>query len=90
MLWFNHEKMKNSTKHLAINLLSSSIPYLNILSPFIIKVRVLVEWIYGNTYKSAFDNNDKYVLTNLGQQFIHYAMTDLPIKIDYNNQNANP
>jgi len=53
-------------------------------------VRVLVEWIYGNTYKSAFDNNDKYVLTNLGQQFIHYAMTDLPIKIDYNNQNTNP
>ncbi|XWO13618.1 hypothetical protein HPDP_00316 [Candidatus Hepatincola sp. Pdp] len=82
--------MKNSTKNLAINLLASSIPYLNILSPFIIKVRVLVEWIYGKIYKSAFNNSDKYVLTNLGQQFIHYAMTDLPIKIDYNNQNTNP
>lgn len=32
---------------------------------------------------SAFDREDKYELTNLGQQFVHYAMTDLPLKIEY-------
>jgi gas vesicle protein len=32
---------------------------------------------------SAFDRNDKYVLTGLGQQFVHYAMTDLPPKLEY-------
>ncbi len=31
---------------------------------------------------SAFDNQEQYELTELGQQFVHYAMTDLPIKID--------
>ena len=33
---------------------------------------------------SAFDNSDSYELTGLGEQFIHYAMTDLPLKISYN------
>lgn len=33
---------------------------------------------------SAFDENEQYELTSLGQQFVHYAMTDLPIKIEYN------
>ena len=33
--------------------------------------------------KSAFDGTDQYELTALGQQFIHYAMTDLPLKISY-------
>ena len=32
---------------------------------------------------SAFDEEEQYELTDLGQQFIHYAMTDLPIKIEY-------
>jgi len=32
---------------------------------------------------SAFDEVEQYELTDLGQQFIHYAMTDLPIKIEY-------
>jgi hypothetical protein len=33
--------------------------------------------------KSAFDREEKYELTDLGQQFVHYAMTDLPLKIEY-------
>jgi hypothetical protein len=33
--------------------------------------------------ESAFDENDKYELSELGQQFVHYAMTDLPLKIEY-------
>ena len=34
------------------------------------------------TKKSAFDDKDTYVLTQLGQQFVHYALTDLPLKIE--------
>jgi len=33
--------------------------------------------------KSAFDDEEQYELTALGQQFVHYAMTDLPIRIEY-------
>ena len=33
--------------------------------------------------KSAFDDTEQYELTKLGQQFIHYAMTDLPLKLKY-------
>jgi hypothetical protein len=33
--------------------------------------------------KSAFDDEDKYELTQLGQQFVHYAMTELPVKIEF-------
>jgi len=33
--------------------------------------------------KSAFDDDEEYELTQLGQQFVHYAMTDLPLKLDY-------
>lgn len=33
--------------------------------------------------KSAFDEEELYELTDLGQQFIHYAMTDLPVRIEY-------
>jgi hypothetical protein len=33
--------------------------------------------------KSAFDDEDGYELTQLGQQFVHYAMTDLPLKLNY-------
>ena len=32
---------------------------------------------------SAFDDEELYVLTGLGQEFVHYAMTDLPIKLEY-------
>ena len=32
---------------------------------------------------SAFDHEDMYELTELGKQFVHYAMTDLPLKIAY-------
>ncbi len=38
---------------------------------------------YSNQASSAFDDNDEYELTELGQQFVHYAMTDLPIRIEY-------
>jgi hypothetical protein len=33
--------------------------------------------------KSAFDDSEVYELTQLGQQFVHYAMTDLPLKLNY-------
>lgn len=33
---------------------------------------------------SAFDDEELYELTELGKQFVHYAMTDLPLKIAYN------
>tara|TARA_B110000196_G_C21010417_1_gene597586 strand:+ start:67 stop:885 length:819 start_codon:yes stop_codon:yes gene_type:complete len=35
---------------------------------------------------SAFDEAELYELTELGKQFIHYAMTDLPIRIEYKKQ----
>ncbi|MBL1259896.1 MAG: hypothetical protein COB33_005100 [Thiotrichaceae bacterium] len=40
----------------------------------------------GSSMKSAFDEEELYVLTELGQQFIHYAMTDLPIRIEFNEE----
>ncbi|PML61923.1 hypothetical protein BCT73_05940 [Vibrio breoganii] len=33
---------------------------------------------------SAFDEIEGYELTALGKQFIHYAMTDLPMRIEFN------
>jgi hypothetical protein len=33
--------------------------------------------------QSAFDDSELYELSELGQQFVHYAMTDLPLKIEY-------
>ena len=38
--------------------------------------------------ESAFDENDQYELSELGQQFVHYAMTDLPLKIDYKHEES--
>ena len=32
---------------------------------------------------SAFDDEDLYELTEIGKQFVHYSMTDLPLKIEY-------
>ena len=37
----------------------------------------------GKILVSAFDDDDQYELTELGQQFVHYAMTDLPTRIEY-------
>jgi hypothetical protein len=37
----------------------------------------------AKTMKSAFDNEEQYELTALGQQFVHYAMTDVPPKLDF-------
>jgi len=36
-----------------------------------------------NTMKSAFDNIEKYELTELGKQFVHYAMTEITPRIEY-------
>jgi len=36
--------------------------------------------------KSAFDDGEQYELTALGEQFVHYAMTDLPPKIQFSMQ----
>jgi hypothetical protein len=36
----------------------------------------------SRTAKSAFDDLEGYELTDLGQQFVHYAMTDLPLRIE--------
>lgn len=33
--------------------------------------------------KSAFDREEPYELSGLGQQFVHYAMTDLPPKLGF-------
>lgn len=35
------------------------------------------------TAKSAFDDDDPYELTALGKQFVHYAMTELTLKLRY-------
>ncbi|WP_155773423.1 hypothetical protein [Rhizobium leguminosarum] len=40
----------------------------------------------SNTHKSAFDDQDALELTALGTQFVHYAMSDVPTKIDYQPQ----
>ena len=39
--------------------------------------------INGKVAVSAFDDNEPYELTGLGEQFVHYAMTDIPIKLEY-------
>jgi len=37
----------------------------------------------SSTAKSAFDEEDGYELTALGREFVHYAMNDLSLRIDY-------
>lgn len=37
----------------------------------------------GKAMVSAFDNSEQYELTELGSQFVHYAMTDLPPKLSF-------
>ncbi len=40
------------------------------------------------TMKSAFDDEEQYELTALGDQFVHYAMTDLPPKLEFHATNS--
>ena len=35
---------------------------------------------------SAFDEEEGYELTELGKQFVHYAMTDLPLRIEFSDE----
>ena len=44
----------------------------------------------SNTVESAFDDTKGYELTDLGQQFVHYAMTDLPIRIEFKKNTDAP
>ena len=37
----------------------------------------------SRTMKSAFDDSESYDLTALGQQFVHYAMNEVTVKIAY-------
>jgi hypothetical protein len=37
---------------------------------------------------SAFDDNKGYDLIELGKQFVHYAMTELPPKIEFSDENS--
>ena len=37
----------------------------------------------SSTVESAFEDTKGYELTELGQQFVHYAMTDLPLRIAF-------
>jgi len=39
---------------------------------------------------SAFDENEGYDLTELGQQFVHYAMSELPLKIEFQTEDEKP
>jgi len=38
--------------------------------------------IHSNTYKSAFDEQEGYELTELGKQFVHYTMNEVVRKIE--------
>ncbi len=39
---------------------------------------------------SAFDNEEGYELTALGRDFVHYAMTDLPLRIEFTTDPNRP
>jgi hypothetical protein len=41
-----------------------------------------------STVESAFEDTKGYELTELGQQFVHYAMTDLPLRIAFTQNTA--
>ena len=43
--------------------------------------------IASSTVESAFEDTKGYELTELGQQFVHYAMTDLPSRIGFKQNN---
>jgi len=40
----------------------------------------------AKTMVSAFDDNELYELTGLGQEFVHYAMTELTVRVAYDRQ----
>lgn len=40
--------------------------------------------------KSAFDDEEQYELTALGEQFVHYAMTDVPPKLEFQTTEEEP
>jgi hypothetical protein len=40
--------------------------------------------------KSAFDDNEEYVLTELGSQFVHYTMTELVQRLGGGNETSGP
>ena len=40
----------------------------------------------GRPLTSAFDEVEGYELTSLGQQFIHYAMNELPVRISFSDE----
>jgi hypothetical protein len=40
----------------------------------------------SNTVESAFEDTKGYELTELGQQFVHYAMTELPLRIEFTRE----
>ncbi len=44
--------------------------------------------VRDNKMKSAFDDEDYYVLTDLGQQFVHYAMNELVPRIEFKEEVA--
>jgi len=37
----------------------------------------------GGKTKSAFDRNERYELTELGRQFVHYAMNELAPRLTF-------
>ncbi|KZL24621.1 hypothetical protein [Pseudovibrio sp. WM33] len=39
----------------------------------------------SNTMKSSFDNTEDYVLTELGKQFVHYAMTEITARVEFDD-----
>jgi hypothetical protein len=39
---------------------------------------------------SAFDEEEKYELTELGQQFVHYAMTEITARVAFKTDNSKP
>jgi len=39
---------------------------------------------------SAFDENEGYDLTELGKKFVHYAMTEVPPKIEFSDESSEP
>jgi hypothetical protein len=43
--------------------------------------------IASSTVESAFEDTKGYELTELGHQFVHYAMTDLPSRIEFKQNN---
>lgn len=43
----------------------------------------------SSTLKSAFDDEKGYELTALGRQFVHYAMTEVPPKLEYTADEGN-